>query len=147
MRHSILKALVITGTLTAAGGALAFGGHHGFGGKECHRGGHGVERVLQLEGITDEQRAQFEALRSERRDAMRSLREEMRENRKALREAARENAPAESVAALAQKQGDLVERMIVQRMEMRQKINGILTEAQRQELAEKRKENRGYWGE
>lgn len=145
MKLTIAKTLVLTGALAVAGGAMALGGHHGFGGKECGRGGHGMESVMQLEGMTDEQREQIGALRSERRGAMRGLRDKMRENRKALREAADQNASAETVATLAKEQGDLVERMIIQRMEMRQKINGILTEAQRQELAEKRRGYKGEW--
>jgi Spy/CpxP family protein refolding chaperone len=147
MKRSIIKTLILTGALAAAGSALAFGGHHGFGGKECHRGGHGMKGAMQLESITDEQRQQFKALRSERRGAMQTLRGQMRENRKALRDAARESAPQATVAALAEKQGDLVEQMIIERMDMRRKMDEILTEEQRQELAQKRKERHGRKGE
>lgn len=138
-----IKTLFLTGALTVAGGALAFGGgHHGMGGKDCNRDRPGMARITELEGITDAQREKLEQLRTEKREATRALRNEMQQNRQALRDAMQDGA-ADDVAALARKQSDLVEQMILQRFQAQQKVNGILTDEQRQELAKQRLDYRG----
>jgi Spy/CpxP family protein refolding chaperone len=127
--------------IVSAGGAMAFGGHHDR--HDCDRGKGDNWRspamaISQLDGLSDEQRDQLKQIRRDARDSMRELRDAMRDNRTELRDAMIDQADLESVRALAKKQGDQVARMIVLRAEMRDRISGVLTEAQRQQLADMR---------
>lgn len=143
-----IKTLLLAGALAVTGSALAFGGaHHGKGERDCHRGGPGMALITQLDGLTDEQRSQLKQLRETQRESGRALHDEMRQNRRALRKAMQDGS-AETVAPLARKQGDLVEQMILRRFQMKEKVNAVLTQEQRQELQKLRAERRSdRWGE
>jgi Spy/CpxP family protein refolding chaperone len=127
-----LSALLISG----AGTAFAFGGHKGH--HDCHRGGgHSPMAALsQLEDLTDEQKQQLREIRKAARDAMREARDKMRDNRDELHDAMIDNADLETIRELADKQGDLIARMIVLRAKVRDKINSVLTESQREQFSD-----------
>jgi Spy/CpxP family protein refolding chaperone len=127
-----------TALLTGAGATLAYAGHKGHHG--CDReGGFGPAAAVQLlDNLTTEQKAQLEQIRNEARDTSRELREAMLDTRAELRTAIAENAGLETVRSLAEKRGDQKTEMIVLRAQTRDKINGVLTEEQRQQLAEMR---------
>lgn len=136
-----LSALLIT----SAGSALAFGGpkgHHG----GCDKG-HGrspMAALTQLDDLSGEQKTALKEIRSSARAAMRDLRDDMQDNRSDLRDAMQENASMETLRQLAQKQGDQVARMIVLRAEIRNQVNAVLTDAQREQLAEMRGRGMGF---
>jgi Spy/CpxP family protein refolding chaperone len=129
---------------TGAGAALAFGGPKGYGG--CERGGqHGPMAALtQIENLTTEQKEAIKAIRKTTRDAMRDLRDDMHDNRRDLRDAVEDDADMATIRNLAKNQGDQIARMIVLRAEVRNKINSVLTEEQRQQLQDMRGPGRGF---
>lgn len=146
---SINKRVAIIGLsallITSAGTALAFGGpkgHHG--GCDRGKGGSPMEAISQLEDLTSEQKDQLKEIRSSAKDAMRDLRDDMQDNRRDLRDAMEKNADLETVRKLAQKQGDQVARMIMLRAEIRDKVDEILTEEQREQLADMRGMDKGF---
>ncbi|MEJ2467405.1 MAG: Spy/CpxP family protein refolding chaperone [Candidatus Thiodiazotropha sp.] len=138
--HKRLAVIGLSALLfTSAGTALAFGGsheRHGCDNRKSDRWHSPMRAISQLDGLTDEQRNQLKQIRRDARDAMRDVRDEMRDNRSDLRDARVDNADLETIRSLAKKQGDQVARMIVLRAEIRDKISNLLTEAQRQQLAE-----------
>ncbi|MES9947047.1 MAG: Spy/CpxP family protein refolding chaperone [Candidatus Thiodiazotropha sp.] len=129
---------------TSAGAAMAFGGPKGHGG--CDRGGkHGPMAALtQLDDLSTEQKQVLKDIRKATRDAMRDLRDAMQDNRTELRDAMIDNADMASIRSLAEKQGDQVTRMIVLRAEVRNKINSVLTEEQREQLQDLRWSEKGF---
>lgn len=129
---------------TSAGAAMAFGGPKSHGG--CERGGkHGSMAALtQLDNLTTEQKQVLMDIRKATRDAMRDLRDEMQDNRTDLHDAMIDNADMASIRSLAEKQGDQVTRMIVLRAEVRNKINSVLTEEQREQLQDLRWSKNGF---
>ncbi|MEJ2455977.1 MAG: Spy/CpxP family protein refolding chaperone [Candidatus Thiodiazotropha sp.] len=129
-----LTTLLISG----AGTALAFGGHKDHHG--CDHDGRQtpMAALSRLDGLTDEQKTQLRQIRQEARDTFRELRDQMRDNRSDLRDAMMDKSDLETIRTLAKKQGDQVARMIVLRAEIRDKVNGVLTEEQRQQLADMR---------
>ncbi len=135
-----LTTLLISG----AGTALAFGGH-----KDHHGCDHDARQapmaaLTRLDGLTDEQKTQLRQIRQEARDTFRELRDQMQDNRTELRDAMADKADLETIRGLADKQGEQVARMIVLRAERRDKINGVLTEEQRQQLVDMRDKG---WGD
>ncbi|MFO7592582.1 MAG: Spy/CpxP family protein refolding chaperone [Pseudomonadota bacterium] len=143
MKHSKKTlALFLAGTLMlgGAGAVMAFGGHHGKG--DCGRHGSAMPALSQIESLTDEQRGEIKALLKEQRSGMREQREAMRENRKALREAMQGDADTKALQALADKQGEHVSAMIMARAQVREKVSAILTEEQRAELKQIRRESK-----
>ncbi|MES9971285.1 MAG: Spy/CpxP family protein refolding chaperone [Candidatus Thiodiazotropha sp.] len=129
---------------TSAGAAMAFGGPKGHGG--CDRGGkHGPMAALaQLDNLTAEQKEVFKDIRKATRDAMRDLRDAMHDNRTDLHDAMIDNADLATIRRLAEQQGDQVARMIVLRAEVRNKINSVLTEDQREQLQDLRWSEKGF---
>jgi Spy/CpxP family protein refolding chaperone len=128
---------------TSAGATLAFGGPKGHGG--CERGGKAgpMAALTQLDDLTTEQKDVLKDIRSATRDAMRDLRDNMQDNRTDLHDAMADNADMTTIRSLAEKQGDQVARMIILRAEVRNKINSVLTEEQRQQLQEMRRPGMG----
>jgi Spy/CpxP family protein refolding chaperone len=139
-------AIITLSTLlfTSAGAAVAFGGPKGHGG--CDRGGRGEpmsSALMQIDNLTEDQKGAIKDIRKTSRDAMRDLRDEMRDNRRDLRDAMEDEADLGTIRSLAKKQGDQVARMIVLRAEVRNKVNTVLTEEQRQQLKDMRWSGKG----
>jgi Spy/CpxP family protein refolding chaperone len=130
---------------TSAGTAVAFGGHKGHGG--CDRDGRGgpmTAALMQIDSLTDDQKGAIKDIRKSTRDAMQDLRDEMRDNRRDLRDAMEDEADMDTIRSLAKKQGDQIARMIVLRAEVRNKINTVLNEEQRQQLQDMRWSGKGF---
>lgn len=135
-RHKKLTAIALSGLLlTAAGGALAFGGHHQWD-EGCHQSGMNspMSAFNRLSDLSDEQKTQLQKIRQESRTAFRDLRDQIRDTKDDLRDSVNGTNDMESIRQLAQKQGEQMAQMIVLRAETRNKINGVLTETQRQQL-------------
>ena len=131
--------------ISSAGTALAFGGPKGpHGGCDRGQGRSPMAALSQLDDLTGEQKQELKVIRSSARDAMRDLKDEMQDNRRDLRDAMQENADLKTVRALAEKQGDQVARMIVLRAEIRNQVNQVLTEEQREALADLRGPGMGF---
>ena len=92
--------------------------------------------AYRVDGLTDQQRKQLDALFDANQDAMYAKMKSWRADSRALREAMRNNADAATIKPLAQKEGEHVAEMIVQRAELRSKIDAVLTPEQRKQLAQ-----------
>ena len=88
----------------------------------------------RLDSLSDEQKTQLTQIRRDTRDAMRELRNEMRSNKDSLRDSMADNATIENIRTLANKQGEMVAKMIVLRAETKEKIRSVLTDEQRVQL-------------
>jgi Spy/CpxP family protein refolding chaperone len=146
IRKTGLVAMITTSLLLgSAGAAFAHGNFPGKSHGKCDR--QGPSRMLnRLDDVTDAQREQIEALLQERRGQMQSLRGEMQESRKAMREAIARGASRDELRMLADQQAAHVSTMMLSRAETAQQVQGVLTEAQReqlQELRQKRMERHG----
>jgi Spy/CpxP family protein refolding chaperone len=131
--------------ITSTGAALAFGGPKGQGG--CDRGAKGepmITALMQIDNLTEDQKGAIKDIRNTTRDAMRDLRDEMHDNRTELRDAMEDEADMQTIRGLAKKQGEQVTRMIVLRAEVRNKVNTVLSEEQRQQLQNMRWSDRGF---
>lgn len=125
---------VLAAGLTFAGAAFAYGGGH-YSHNACGFGYSGSMHALyQLDSLSDEQRSKIKTIIKEERKTMRDMGDRMQDNRDALYEAMRKNAPISEIKPLAKKQGEQIAEMIVARAELRNKINAVLTDAQRKEL-------------
>jgi Spy/CpxP family protein refolding chaperone len=136
-----LAAVVLAGTSFAYAGPRAFGG--------CDRGGPGNRgtAVQQLDNLTPDQQIAIRQIRDEAREASRVLRTEMRDTRGELRAVMAQGGGPEAVRDLAEKRGDQKAGMILLRAETHEKINRVLNEQQREQLAElraARQQSRGY---
>lgn len=143
LTNKTLATLLAAGlTLGTAGTAFAFGGHGGHG---CDMGSHHsspMRALYQLDSLTDEQRSKIKAVMKEERKSMRDLSDAMQDNRDAMFEANQKNATADTIEPLAKEQGELVAKMTVARAKIRDKINAILTDEQRNELSTMKKSKR-----
>ncbi len=142
--HKRLAAIGLSAILVSgAGSALAFGGAKGHGCDREHARSP-MAAIAQLDDLSGDQKDQLKDIRRSARDAMSDLRDEMQDNRGDLRDAMRDNADLETIRALALKQGDQVSRMIMLRAEIRNKIENVLTEEQRSQLADMRDRRQGF---
>ena len=119
--------------VTAAGGAIAYGGSHDYRGDRDHCDMSAPmtrDPFARLENLSDEQKDQLKLIRRESRDAMNQVRDEMRDVKSALRDAMEDQTDMEKIRSLAKQQGDQVAKLIVLRAETRGKIRNILTEEQ-----------------
>lgn len=119
--------------------------------QECHHRAHsrmeqgtdGGERFLNRMTdrlkLTAEQRSSVEAILQKSKPQMADLKEEMQTNRKALHELRRDGySDAGQVRALAQERGNLVTDLIIQRSKIRNEIQQVLTDAQREQMKQMR---------
>lgn len=131
---------LLIGTALAAisVGAIAGPGMGGrFGDCDKRQGGHGPMGALsQLDNLTDQQRDQLSTLRNNQRDAMRATMQAMRDGRQELRDAVHNGADDATITAIAEKNGDIATAMMLQFADMKKQIDAILTEEQRQQLAD-----------
>lgn len=141
-------AMLLAGTMLfgGTGAAMAYGKHHDRGfcnkGGEYSQQGMPMRALKRLDNLSDKQRDQIKALFREQRDQMRDLRDEMQDNREDLRDAIEKDGDEKSLRKIAEKQGDLVTKMIMLRLQHREKLNALLTEEQREKLQEMQKERR-----
>jgi Spy/CpxP family protein refolding chaperone len=149
--QKMIAALAMGSVLVLGAGATVASGYKHMDGKGCEHGhsmkGYGpgmkaMKAVYSLEDLSDEQKDKLDALRKEERNAMFETRDAMQDNRRALRDAMMNGADMETVRKLAREQGNQVEAMIIQRAEARQKLAGILTSEQMDELKSMRKQFR-----
>lgn len=130
--------------LTGGTATLAFAGHKGHHG--CgYEGRFGpAAAISQLDNLSEAQKNDLKQIRVEARDAMRDLRDAMRDTRSELRTAMRDSADLEIIRGLAEKQGERTTELILLRAQVRDKINAVLTEEQRQQLSERRELDQGF---
>lgn len=117
--------------LTLSSGAFAFGSHGRHGG--CH-GDNPLRAIYRLPDLTDAQRTQLDTLRKEERTRIRAESDAMRASHRKLHDAIADGADKGVIHKLAQRQGELVTRMIMERVDARDRVDAILTAKQRQEL-------------
>ena len=107
------------------------GGRHG-GGK------HMMGRMAKKLGLTDDQQAQIKAFRETQKTNNQALHEETKQMRQSMQSLDRSDAAA--VALIAEKKGNLTQRMFIARTESRQAfttfIEGFLTAEQKTNMAE-----------
>ncbi len=137
------KQMLLTAMLTAGlvlGTSVSARGHGGpgFHGGEVNLAAK-LERMADRLGLSDAQLEQIQTIADASLDG--SLRDSLAANREALREAsAFESYDAERVAELAATQGELMSQALIKRSEVKHEILGVLTAAQRDELASLRAE-------
>lgn len=125
--------------VATAGTALACSSHGGRDGGPMGASFHErmpYKSVYRVDGLTDKQREKLDALFDANQDAMYTKMKSWRKDSRELHDAIRNNADAATIKPLAQKEGDHVAEMIVQRAELRTKIDAILTPEQRKQLAD-----------
>lgn len=135
-------AAILAGTLllSGTGAALAYGGGH-FGKDDCrHSGGAAMHGLKRLDNLSDEQRDQIKGIMRGQRDVMRDRMTDMRDSRMALRDAMQKGADEATLRPMAEKQGAMVTEMIMARAKVRNQIQAVLTEEQRQQLEQMRNE-------
>jgi len=120
------------------GHAMSFRGHGGFGDSDRM-----VERLSATLNLSKQQRDAMYAILDKARPQTRALRDQLVETHKQLRALKQQGAPKESeVRKLADAQGKAIADMIVLRTKVQTEIRGVLTDAQRQQL-DQRREQRG----
>jgi hypothetical protein len=131
-KNAWLAAALAVALSAGAGAALASGARG-------HCDGFGAPRaVYRLDDLSAEQRARLDQVFVSRRAGGQELRATWRANRQELEEALRAGAGPDVIRPLAERQGEQLTRMILWRAETRAAVNGILSEDQRQRLAELR---------
>lgn len=123
--------------------------------QDCHHGAHsrmgqgtdGGERFLNRMTdrlkLTTEQRSSVEAVLQKSKSQMANLKEKIQTNRKALRELRRDgNSDGSQVQVLAQERGNLVAESIIQRSKIRNEIQLVLTDTQREQMKQMREEHK-----
>jgi Spy/CpxP family protein refolding chaperone len=132
------------------------GGKHGQTHKKMHgkgmhgegkgkRGGKGT--MMQQLGITPEQQAQMKPLMMQKQATMKPLRQEMRQIKQAI-EQLDTASPAykENIFSLADKKAALTHRMVIEKGEMRMRLDSILNPTQRAKLKELKQARKGSHG-
>lgn len=154
----IIKKISLIGCLLASSIALA-GTQADTGSKkasqECRHGSHsrmgqgadGGERFLNRMTdrlkLTTEQRSSVEAVLQKSKSQMANLKEKMQTNRKALRELKQNGGgDGSQVQVLAQERGNLVAASIIQRSKIRNEIQLVLTDTQREQMKQMREEHK-----
>ncbi|HEX8873180.1 MAG TPA: Spy/CpxP family protein refolding chaperone [Nitrosospira sp.] len=122
--------------------------------QECHHRAHSrmeqgtdggqrfLNRMTERLKLTPEQHSSVEAILQKSKSQMAGLKEGMKTNRKALRELRRNGySDIGQVQALAQERGNLVASLIVQRSKVRNEIQQVLTDTQREQLKQMREKH------
>lgn len=132
--------------ITATGSAMAFGGYPDRSGNYPREKMTVPMRALsQLNNLTDEQKDRLKSIRKASRKAMRDIGNRMQDVRDDLRDSRSERESLDTIRALAEKQGDLVTRMIILRAETRDKTTNILTDAQQEQLTALSQPGNSLW--
>ena len=112
---------------------------HGMRGKLGKRGrrGHMMGRAFRKLELTDAQKTQMQTIMKATREESKALRKQMHTNRQELHKLTENGTFNESqVTALANKQGDLHAKMIVQKQKVKAQMHAVLTSEQKAKLAE-----------
>lgn len=161
IRKILLLGCVLASSNLALAGTQAGAAGEGSGkvSRECHHrahswmergtdGGEGfLNRMTERLKLTPEQRSSVEAILQKSKPQTASLKEGMQTNRKALRELRRNGyTDIGQVQSLAQKRGDLVASLIIQRSSVRNEIQQVLTDTQRDQMRQMRdKRGEGHY--
>ncbi len=129
-------------------------GKRGPGGRRGKRGAM-VGHMFRKLDLTDAQKTQIQGIMKSSRESSKTLRTQSRELRKQLHEATENGQFNESqVQAIAQKQGDLHAKMIVEKQKAKAQMFAVLTSEQKAKLAEmkaafkkKMEERKAKWAE
>jgi len=109
------------------------GGMHS--GNKGKRGGMG--NMMQQLGITPEQQAQIKPLMMQKQNIIQPLKKEMHQIKQAIEQLDTANPDYKAnIFALADKKAGLARRMVIEKGEMRMKLDSILSPAQRAKLKE-----------
>jgi Spy/CpxP family protein refolding chaperone len=149
-RKILVTALVGSLMIGGAGAALAYGGPGmggpGMGGPGtdgCMRGGM-TPAVMQLPGLTQEQRSQLDALRQEQQAMRMERRQAMQAAQRELRDAVANGADQATIQAIADKIGAHKSAAVLARVEAWKRRDAVLTEQQREQLQAMMEQRRGY---
>lgn len=126
------------------------GGGHGFG----HGRGDKMGMALRGLDLTDEQKAKVKEIMESNKAALEPTMSAMKENRSKLHDLSKDGTFDQAqVEALANEQGDLVAKTIVQKESVKAQIFAILTDEQKAKAAEMRtkfegrmKDHKGFGG-
>ena len=139
---SLLFALLVSVWVAAgASTAMAFpGGPHG----GCHRGGDGhLEQMAEQLDLNDKQQNQIKMIHRTARNEGMQLRDAMHDNMEALHKLdPGMTGYAQQVATLADKQGDLMRRMIIHHSGVKAQVFALLTPDQRSKAASLKREHK-----
>lgn len=128
--HRFIIAAVLGSVLAiGAGSAMAFG-PKGSGHEHMGMMGNAIGPLHRLEDLTPEQKIKLKTIR----DKVRAQQKAWHEERKALLKALHEGADAETLLPLAEQEGKRVTERIMLQAQVRDEINAILTDAQREQL-------------
>ena len=135
MKRRIMVSVVVV-VMLAGSAYLAAAGGPGFGGKRGGPGMH-VERMAEVLGLSDAQKAKVSEILNVEREKTGPLRQQLFENRKQIMEAAFSGKFDEAaVRAMAEKQARIQTELIVSHARATSEIHALLTPEQRT-LAEK----------
>jgi protein CpxP len=143
-------ALVIAGFAYATASQRQRGGFH-----RGQRGEMFTNRMGERLGLTDDQKAKVKEILEAEKTAVKPLTDELAETRRQLREATAEGRFDEAqVSALAEKQGQALAKLIVEKERVKSSIYAVLTPEQRTKangflnrFEMRRHEHRGKRGE
>ena len=100
-------------------------------GKQAHRWQQRLDRMAATLNLTESQKEQARAFFDEARSATQPIRQELRGNHRALAEAVKANKSQAEIEELANRQGQLIAKMIAANAMAFGKLYGILTPEQR----------------
>lgn len=138
-----LKTLIIVTALVAGGGVAVAGSYGGHERDGCRSEQHGMNqeeraekrlaRMTEKLGLTESQQQAIQAIRSEAGPERERIRAAMKENRAALKSLVTDSGASEAdIRRLADQQGELMADAIVLRARMKQEMDAVLTDEQRQ---------------
>ena len=113
---------------------------HGADSKMMKDQGRFLDRMADRLKLTAEQRASIKTVMETSKPQIADIKEKMRVNRKALRELRRAtNIDEGQVQQLAHERGNLVANMIIERTKVRSEMRQVLTDTQREQMRQMRK--------
>lgn len=137
MRNRYFQQTVVAGLLLGLFSGVSLASPGGGEGKECAMKGSshgGPERLMDMEGLSDQRRSRVEAVMQEHRPEMREARADFREGRGEIRQAMQEGADPEAIQTLAEEQGERLAAMIQVKARIKGALQDILSEEQWQQL-------------
>lgn len=148
MKKATITVIVVA--VLAVGGILVFAQKAAFGGRGGKMGGHGSGMAFHQLNLTDEQKGQVKQIMEASKEKMRPVFESLKANHDKLKEATNSGAFDEAaVTAIANEQGSLQAKMIVERERAKAQVYALLTDEQKakfNEMKDKRWEGRKGFG-